>query len=130
MASKYMGAKMLNKQNLKQKLKAQDKAANKTNKLVLNQGEFLDRKKQRFDLSDSILPEGEGDFGPHKEEDMNPRYTLSYKMLSQRKNHFLLTMDDGMIGSDDDSSDGKDNEQLNQIHEMIHRCQSRTNSLY
>ena len=36
MASKYMGAKMLNKQNLKQKQKAQDKAANKTTKLVLN----------------------------------------------------------------------------------------------
>ena len=121
---------MLNKQNLKQKQKAQDKAANKTTKLVLNQGEYLDRKKQRFDLSDSILPEGEGDFGPLKEEDMNPRYTQSYKMLSKRKNLFLLTMDDGMIGSDDDSSDGKENEQLNQIHEMIHRCQSRTNSLY
>lgn len=108
MASKYMGAKMLKKQNLKQKEKAKQKGANSAHKLVLNQGEFLDRKKQRFDLSDSILPEG--DFEAIVDKDRNPEYTRAYKMLIKRKDDFLLTMNDDMIESDDESSDGRDNE--------------------
>lgn len=51
-------------------------------------------------------------------------------MLIKRKDDFLLTMNDDMIESDDYSSDGRENEQLNLIHEMIHRSQTKTNSLF
>lgn len=48
MASKFMGAKMLKKQLAKEggKSKARSKAA-----VFDNKGEFLDRKKQRFEMS-------------------------------------------------------------------------------
>ena len=50
MASKFMGAKMLKKQLAKEggKSKARSKAA-----VFDNKGEFLDRKKQRFEMSQS-----------------------------------------------------------------------------
>ena len=99
---------MLNKQNLKMREKAKQKGATKDPRLVLNQGEFLDRKKQRFDLSDSILPEG--DFEAIVEKDDNPEYSKSYNMLIKRKDQFLLTLNDDMIGSDDESSDEGDND--------------------
>ena len=88
----------------------------------------MDRKKQKFDLSDSILPEG--DFEAIKDEDLNPRYNQSFKMLSTRKNHFLLTLDDAMIGTDDDSEADEDTDKLFQIQEMIRRSHSKTGSLF
>ena len=98
---------MLNKQNLKMREKAKQKGEDKV-RHIANQGEFLDRKKQRFDLSDSILPEG--DFEAIVEKDDNPEYSKSYNMLIKRKDQFLLTLNDDMIGSDDESSDEGDND--------------------
>ena len=51
MAAKYMGAKMLQKQM--QKKKEEDAAREKRKKgsTIANAGEFLDRKKQRFDIT-------------------------------------------------------------------------------
>ena len=63
------------------------------------------------------------------DQDQNPKYTQAYKMLSKRKDKFLLTMDDDMVVSEE-SFDEKENEQFNTIHETMFRTQSKTNALF
>ena len=93
-----------------------------------NQGEFLDRKKQRFDMTDSME---HGDFEAiQAETDLNPCFTQAFKILNQRRNHFLLTMDEGMIEKIEGSSSDEEDEQQSEVHELIHKSQSMSNVLY
>ena len=72
-----------------------------------NHGEFLDRKKQKFDFAASSVNPEEGDlFGEVKgKQDRNPKYTRAYQTLSRRSNSFMLTMNENMIEEDSDTED-------------------------
>ena len=94
MASKYMGAKMLQKQVEKEKAKKEKMRL----KGVVhgNKGEFLDRKKQRFELTGSSVM-NEADFDDAKEKiDENPIFTKQYDIL-RRNDDFFLTMNVNLI---------------------------------
>lgn len=72
MAARNAGAKMLKKQMEKER--AKEKAAQRTKGTVhVNKGEFLDRNKQKFELTQSSMM-ADGDFEEPKEEavDDNP----------------------------------------------------------
>ena len=73
MAAKYMGAKKLAKAIAKQK---KERAGEKAGKGTAhaNAGEFLDRKKQKFDMSQSSM-RVDGDFESEEEgEVVNPTF--------------------------------------------------------
>jgi len=62
-----------------------------------NKGEFLDRKKQRFEMTQSSLM-NDGDFDEKLEDDVdeNPELNRAIEALS-RKDLFFLTMSDKYI---------------------------------
>ena len=79
MAAKYMGAKQLKKQIEKDQKKAAEKGNKKKGTILANKGEFLDRKKQKFDFSSSSMAmEGDFEFGQDHEEDKMPKFNKVY----------------------------------------------------
>lgn len=71
----------------------------------------------------------EGDFEAIKEEDdLNPKFTLAYNMLRKRSEHFFLTMNEDMLEKAVDS-DSEDVETA-VIHEMVHRANTETETLF
>lgn len=98
--AKAIGAKMLKKQLEKEaiKQKAKTAALNKVGALTQNQGEFLDRAKQKFDVTKAIKNLDSDAFGEKRAEvDKNPKYTAAITMLCKRKDQFFLTMNESMI---------------------------------
>ena len=108
MATKYMGAKLLQKK-LEAERKANAKRAVKTKGTnVASNQEYLERKKRHFDLSASSM-QIEGDFAIADEEggDENPEYNKAFDSL--RKNeYFLLTFDEDLLDDEDQLSETDD----------------------
>lgn len=91
-----------------------------------NKGEYLDRKKQRFDITQSSMAV-DGDFAEEEEKDSeNPKYEEAFEQLV-RKDEFFLTMKEKYI--EDDGDDDSDPEQMH-IEEMIHRANTQTKTLF
>lgn len=128
-----MGAKMLKKQMEKQALKDKAKAAaiaSKAGTNIINQAEFLDRAKQRFDVSKAIANLDSETFAAVKEkEDKNPKLTEAFSMLRRRKDKFMLTMNDDYIDKVESETESEDEVKAN-IHEMMYKSNVRTKSLY
>ena len=123
MAAKYMGAKMLKKQLEKEKAKAQAKEDERANKKNIqgNQGEILDRKKQKFDITQSTMA-ADGDFIEIREADiLNPKFEQVYNMLSKRGEYFLLTMNESMLETANAESESEEESQQ-VLHEMVHKA--------
>ena len=124
-----MGAKMLKKQMEKDlaKAKAKEEARSK-NKTTGNQGEFLDRGKQKFNMTAAVL-QGDDDFKEIDEKkDKNPAFTKAFKALSKRDKDCFLTMNEAFIYQPGDSDSG--DEEQSAIHEMIHRANTETKTLF
>lgn len=133
MAGKAIGAKILKQQLAKQAAKDKEKA-NKTAKAagqaVLNQGEYLDRGKQRFDVTKAIANLDSNTFAKVvQEEDRNPRFTNAYSMLRSRKEKFMLTMNDDFIDKVESETESEDEVKAN-IHEMMYKSNVQTQSLH
>ena len=109
---------MLQKQIEKEKKKNAAAETRKKGTVHANKGEFIDRKKQRFDISaTSMLQDGDFDFGAADAVDPHPKFSENYLTL-QKKDEFLLTMNDQMIMEDpDDSEEGENN-----VIMMVHRA--------
>ena len=76
--------KQMDKDAAKQKAKDEARAG-KRGIAIGNAGEMLDRKKQRFDLTQSSM-DVDGDFEDIKKvEDQDPRFTSAYKLLLNKR---------------------------------------------
>ena len=120
-----MGAKMLKKQLEKEQKRAEERQIRTKKTGQSNQGEFLNREKQTFDITSSTLAVDEM-FIESSEETSNRKFQDAYDDLIKRE-HFFLTEDDTLL-EEDDEEDSED-EQL-QIHEMIHRANTETKTLF
>lgn len=90
--------------------------------MLANDGEFIDRAKQKFNMTQSDMNE-DGDFEDIIDIDENPRYSESLNMLQQRRD-MLLTLNDEFFEETDDS------EESDEVEEMIHRSTTASKMLY
>ena len=117
---------MLKKQIAKEREKdaARSMRAGKTGQQK-NQNEFIERSRQNYDLSSSMISDADFD-NMGDEEEMNPKYIEAYQKLRKKQMHFL-TMDDDLL-TDEDDCDSDD--ELSRLHEMLHKSQSETKTLF
>ena len=89
MAAKYMGAKRLAKE--KAKMKELDEKLKLKGKVHANAGDYLDRRKQKFDMSQSSMQAG-GDFEiEDDEEEVNQEFNRVYEELKKKDTVYFLT---------------------------------------
>ena len=123
MAAKYMGAKMLRKQ-IEKDAKVKE-TVRKKGTIHGNKGEYLDRKKQRFELTQSSMM-GEADFEEEDDALDNPEFTRAYEAL-RRKEHFFLSMNEKFFEGNDQSDSEDENQKFN---DMLKRANNETKTLY
>ena len=84
--------------------------------LLRNEGEYLDRDKQKFNLSQSSMDLA-GDFEENKEQivDLNPQYNKTLLSLQKENEQYMLTLNEDYIEGTDDES-----EEFDEVHEMIY----------
>lgn len=97
MATKYMGAKLIQKQLEKEKAKKAKMEKRTKGGTFGNDGDTLDRKtKRRFEITASSMM-NEGDFEVKQDApDPNPEFTAAYDNL-RRNPYFLLTYDENLL---------------------------------
>ena len=124
MAAKYMGAKMLKKQMAKEAEKKE--ITRKKGTIHGNKGEYLDRKKQRFELTQSSMM-GDADFDEPDDDEDNPKFTSAIEDLRRKSDHFFLTMNEKFYQNNDqsesDDADGK-------FNDMMKRANNETQTLF
>ena len=98
--------------------------------LVTNSTEFLDRGKQRFDVTKAIQNLDSDTFAEIvQEKDKNPSFTRAYGVLRKRKENFMLTMNPDYTDKVESETESEDEMKAN-IHEMMYRSNVQTKSLY
>ena len=117
------------KQLEREKKKAAAKeAAKKRGGIVANSGDTLDRNKQKFDVS-KLLNLDDDNFAEIVHFDPNPKFTAAYTSLRKRSTNFILTMNEDMIETEDESA-SSDDEVQQTIHELVHKSNTLTKTLY
>ena len=91
-----------------------------------NKGEYLDRKKQRFELTQSSMM-GDADFDEPDDDEDNPKFTSAIEDLRRKSDHFFLTMNEKFYQNNDqsesDDADGK-------FNDMMKRANNETQTLF
>ena len=124
MASKYMGAKKLQKAIKKKQEEAAKKGAKGT--VHANAGEFLDRKKQKFDMSQSSM-QVDGDFEMEaEEENVNVSFNAAYETL-RKKDDFFFTYNENFI-EDEEETDSEN--EVTKIQDMRFKAETISKSMY
>jgi hypothetical protein len=125
MAAKYMGAKMLKKQIAKELAKKD--AVRLKGTIHKNQGEYMDRDAQKFDITQSSMM-ADGDFEDNKEvvEDKDPEFNRAIEQLRRREENFLTSNESLILGND--YSDSEDEATV--IQEMLCRSNYQTKTLF
>lgn len=126
MAAKYMGAKRLAKEKAKQKAEDEARKMGK-GKIHANAGDYLDRKKQKFDMSQSSM-QVDGDFElEDDEEEVNQKFNAVYEELCRKDDLFFLTKNDAFI--EDQEETDSDNE-VTKIQDMRFKAETMSKSMY
>ena len=125
MASKYMAAKRLAKQMAKNKKHDVEEKQGKGS-IHANAGEFLDRRKQKFDMSQSSM-QVDGDFEiEDDEEEVNKKFNQAYEHLRKKDDHFFLSYNENYIENEEETD--SENE-ATKIQDMRYKAETQSKSI-
>ena len=98
--AKYMGAKILKKKleaEKKKQARLDAERADKRGGIIANQGEVLDRSKQKFNMARGMSM-GDDDFEKISAAvDLNPKFSATYDLLRKSTQSFILTLNEDMV---------------------------------
>ena len=108
-------AKIMRKQLDAQKAKDAAKGVKRGMKKFANVGDFIDKRKQHFDLTEESLV-GNDQLENYENIDENPQFNETLRKI-QESGHHLLTYEDHML-LNNDQSDSDD--EFNHLNEMLY----------